>query len=121
VNGKRYDDLSPSVRRWLETLDDQKVADLVNLQIFYRDLVTPPFDGKGTPIDFLMNAGPRTFEWLRNASKEDIDQLNEAIALVRSSRTVGRFLRWSLITAVGMGLAMSQFGELLVKFFKKPL
>lgn len=114
TNDKRYADLPHEVRAFLETLDGEGVTNLADVIRFYRDL-TVPRAGKISPVDFLVNAKPRTLEWLRDARKEEIDQLDEAIKLVRSGRTVGRFMKWALITLIGAFILMSQFGEALTK------
>lgn len=116
ANDKRYADLPHEVRAFLETLDGESVTSIANAIRFYDDL-SMPRDGKIAPIDFLRNAKPRTLEWLKDASKEDIDQLDEAIKLVRSGRTVGRFMKWVSITTIGAFLVMSQFGEAVTKLW----
>lgn len=113
-NDKRYADLPHEVRAWLETLDGEGVTGLADAIRFYRD-ISMPRSGKTSPLDFLTNAKPRTLEWLRDARKEEIDQLDEAIKLVRSGRTVGRFMKWAIITTIGAFLLMSQFGDAVSK------
>lgn len=111
---KRYADLPHEVRAYLESLDGESVTALANMARFYED-ISEPREGKITPIDFLRNAKPRTLEWLKDARKEEIDQLDEAIKLVRSGRTVGRFMKWAVITTIGAFIVMSQFGEAVSK------
>jgi hypothetical protein len=111
---KRYADLPHEVRAFLESLDGESVTDLANVIRFYHDLSTPR-EGRITPIDFLMNAKARTLEWLKEARKEEVDQLDEAIKLVRSGRTVGRFMKWAVITTIGAFIVMSQFGDAVTK------
>lgn len=115
VNDKRYADLSHSVRAFLETLDDEGVTNLSAMAHLYERLSLPK-DGRISPMDFLLNANPRTLEWLKDARKEEIDQLDEAIRLVRSSRTVGKFMRWVIGVTVGAFIIMAQFGESIAKF-----
>jgi hypothetical protein len=114
TNDKRYADLPHEVRAFLESLDGESVTDLANVIRFYHDLSTPR-EGRITPIDFLMNAKARTLEWLKEARKEEVDQLDEAIKLVRSGRTVGRFMKWAVITTIGAFIVMSQFGDAVTK------
>jgi hypothetical protein len=116
ANDKRYADLPHSVRAFLETLDDEGVTNLANVIRFYEDISTAR-DGRIAPIDFLKNAKARTLEWLKEARKEEIDQLDEAIKLVRSGRTVGRFMKWAFITTIGAFIVMSQFGDALSKLW----
>lgn len=109
-NDKRYADLPLEVRAYLETLGAEGVVHLANAVRFY-DEISQPRDGKIAAADFLRDAKPRTLEWLKEARKEEIDQLDEAIKLVRSGRTVGRFMKWAIITTIGAFLVMSQIGD----------
>jgi hypothetical protein len=113
-NDKRYADLPHEVRAFLETLDGEGVTNIVDVMRFYRDL-SMPRSGRISPVDFLINAKPRTLEWLRDARQEEIDQLDEAIKLVRSSRTVGKFMKWAALTFLGALLLMSQFGDAVTR------
>jgi hypothetical protein len=115
-NDKRYADLPHEVRAFLETMDGEVVVSLANAIRFYDD-ISQPREGRIAPIDFLRNAKPRTLEWLKDARKEEIDQLDEAIKLVRSGRTVGRFMKWVFITTIGAFIVMSQFGDAITKLF----
>lgn len=118
ANEKRYSDLPPEVRAFLETLTSDGVVTLANLVRFYEDITRPRGDAKVAPVDFLRHVKPRTLEWLKEARQEEIDQLDEAIRLVRSGRTVGRFMKWAVITTIGAFIVMSQFGEALTKFWR---
>lgn len=115
-NDKRYADLPHSVRAFLETLDDEQISNLTAMTQLYERLSLPK--DKVSPLDFLLNAKPRTLEWLKDARKEEIDQLDEAVKLVRSSRTVGRFMKWAIGIFIGSLILMSQFGEALQKLAK---
>lgn len=114
---RRYADLPLEVRVFLETLGSEGVVHLANAIRFY-DEISVPRDGKIAPTDFLRDAKARTLEWLREARKEEIDQLDEAIKLVRSGRTVGRFMKWAIITTIGAFLLMSQIGDALTRLLK---
>lgn len=114
ANDKRYADLPPEVRAYLETLGSQGVVHLANAVRFYEE-ISIPREGKIAAADFLRDAKPRTLEWLKEARKEEIDQLDEAIKLVRSGRTVGRFMKWVIITTIGAFIVMSQFGDAVSK------
>lgn len=116
ADNRRYADLPHEVRAFLETLDGEGVVSIANAVRFYEDISTPR-EGKIAPIDFLRNAKPRTLEWLKDARKEEIDQLDEAIKLVRSGRTVGRFMKWVFITTIGAFIVMSQFGEAISRLW----
>lgn len=114
-NDKRYADLPHEVRAFLETLDGTGVTNLANALRFYGEITAPSDGKKPSAADFLINAKPRTLEWLRDARPEEIDQLDEAIKLVRSGRTVGRFTKWAMITLIGAFILMSQFGDAVSK------
>lgn len=111
---KHYEDLSRETRAFLETLTSEGVVHLANAMRFYEE-ISIPREGKIAAADFLRDAKPRTLEWLKEARKEEIDQLDEAIKLVRSGRTVGKFMKWAVITLIGAFILMSQFGDAVSK------
>lgn len=113
-NDKRYADLPNAVRAFLETLDDEKVNNLNSMADVY-DRISIARDGKVSSLDFLLNAKPRTLEWLKDARKEEIDQLDEAIKLVRSGRTVGRFMKMVAVLTIGAFILMSQFSDAITR------
>lgn len=124
-DGRRYADLSLPVRAFLETLDDQGVVTLADSLRFYRELPEKSrvflLDAKPSTLECLLNAKPSTLEWLREARDEEIDQLKEGIGLVQASRTVGRFVKWVIITivaafvgAVALGKAFQDFWHWIV-------
>jgi hypothetical protein len=47
---------------------------------------------------FLREGKPETFEFLANARKDEIAELQNGIELVRAFKTTGRFLKWAIIT-----------------------
>lgn len=112
---KRYAELPLTTRRFLETLDEQGVVALSNMLRAYRKISVSTEPGKPSALDFLINANPRTLEWLRDARKDEINQLDEAVRLVGSSRTVGRFIKWAVITTAGAFLFATQFGDWIVR------
>lgn len=115
ANDKRYADLPHEVRAYLETLSGEDVTNLADMANLYHRLSLPT--DKVSPLDFLLQAKPRTLEWLKDARPEDINQLDEAINLVRSSRTVGKFIRWLIYVTFGMFIVTSQFGDAITKLW----
>jgi hypothetical protein len=115
ANDKRYADLPHEVRAYLETLSGEDVTNLADMANLYHRLSLPT--DKVSPLDFLLQAKPRTLEWLKDARPEDINQLDEAINLVRSSRTVGKFIRWLISVTFGMFIITSQFGDAIAKLW----
>lgn len=111
---KHYEELPREVRAFLETLTSEGVTDLANVIRFYHE-ISESREGRIAPTEFLLNAKARTLEWLKEARKDEIDQLDEAIKLVRSGRTVGRFMKWAVITLIGAFILMSQFGDAVSK------
>lgn len=116
-NDKRYSDLPHEVRAFLETLTGEGVTTLSNVVRFYERISQAEAD-RVSALHFLENAKPRTFEWLKDARPDEIDQLDDAVKLVRSSRTVGRFMKWALGIFFGSLIIMSQFGEALTKLWQ---
>ena len=115
-NEKRYADLPNGTRAFLETLDDEGVMNLVNMANLYERLSLPK--DKTSPLDFLLNADPRTLKWLKQARPEEIEQLDKTIRLANSGRIVGKFLWYLFATTLGAFILMSQFGDAVAKWFK---
>lgn len=108
---ERYGELPPHIRNFLEALDIHQVEALKDLMDFRSDL---PAHSR----EMLRGMDKETAKWLKGARPDEIAQLVEGIRLVRSSRTVGKFLRWAVVTLIGAFILMSQLGEHLSKFFR---
>lgn len=108
---ERYGELPHHTRTFLENLDEEHVSGLVGVMRFHATL---PLHSR----EMLRDMNKDTADWLRGARPEEINQLVEGIRLVRSSRTVGKFLRWAVVTMIGAFVLMSQLGDVLAKFFR---
>lgn len=115
-NDKRYADLPHAVRAFLETLDDDGVTNLANIIRFYEN-ATRERDPKGvTPIEFLLQASPRTLKWLKEARPEEINQLDKTVRLATAGGIIGRFIWYLFATTLGAFILVSQFGESVAKW-----
>lgn len=56
-----------------------------------------------------------TQKFLRELRDEDIGLLSEAIRLVRSLLTVGRVVKWTIVTIVGAFVGMAMLGDAIMK------
>lgn len=95
----RYADLSLIARRFIETLDDERVVRLTEAADLIRDM---PAESR----DFLRNADKGTLRWLERASPEDISQLQYSIKFMGASKILGRALWISLVAFAGMALTV---------------
>src|SRR5689334_12310590 len=107
---KRYADLPHTTRMFLEGLSEQGIVHLMDASSLTADL---PAEARS----FLRNASPETLKWLKDARPDEIKQLDEGIKLVRSSRTVGKFVKWIIISGIGAFILASQFGDAVVKIW----
>ncbi|MDP2358617.1 MAG: hypothetical protein Q8M31_21540 [Beijerinckiaceae bacterium] len=65
--------------------------------------------------DKFSQLSPETQKFLRELRPEDVGLLSEAIRLVRSLLTVGRFAKWSILTVVGAFVGMAMLGDAFMK------
>ena len=58
---------------------------------------------------------PKTKEFLSNLRNDEIATLNDGIRLVQAIRTVGTFMRWVIISLLGVLVGVVMFGESIGK------
>ncbi|ABA04799.1 conserved hypothetical protein [Nitrobacter winogradskyi Nb-255] len=58
---------------------------------------------------------PATKEFLTNLRPDEIKTLNDGIRLINSALTVGRFMKWVIITMLGILAGIVMFGESISK------
>lgn len=109
MDPKHYAELPPTVRAFLETLSEEKVVTLVNSLEFY---------GKLTPESkrFLLHSKKETLEWLQGAREDEIKKLDEGIRLVTSANTVGKFVKWIVITIIASFVLVTQMADAINNF-----
>lgn len=73
-----------------------------------RSLPDPPQD-KPRPVFAHLSAETRA--WLTDLRADDIAEIKEALRFYRSSRTIGRFGRWAIVTFVTIFVGVVAFGE----------
>lgn len=86
-------------------LTDQRVANLWDAADLLADMPEHSrkllLDVKKGPVEFLLNADPSTIAFLRKASEDQIDNLNDGLKLIVSLRLVARIVKAGLITMCG--------------------
>ncbi len=71
-------------------------------------------DEQGRPTK-MIELPEHTQDFLIALREEEIDELQEAIKFMRSVKTVGRFGKWLIITAVGAFIGAVSLGESILK------
>ena len=56
-----------------------------------------------------------TQDFLIDLKEDEVEELQEAMELVRSIRTVSRFLKWMIITTIAIFLSTISLGEAIFK------
>ena len=56
-----------------------------------------------------------TQDFLIGLKEDEVEELQEAMELVRSIRTVSRFLKWMIITTIAIFLSILSLGEGILK------
>lgn len=108
-NAERYKDVPALPRAFLEQLSTEQVHALLRTMRVMEEL---PDDA----IKFLIRSNPETLEFLTGARPEEIELLSEGLGLVRSFKTVGRFMKIALVTLIGAFVAVVTFGESVKTF-----
>lgn len=67
------------------------------------------------PVDRFAHLPEPTRKFLEQLREEDIKDILEAARAVKSTKTFGKVMRWSIISVVGFFVAASQFGEAVTK------
>jgi hypothetical protein len=101
---KRYPALPLTVRRFLETLSDQDVVNIVDMADFYARL---PRQSR----DFLLQAKPETLQWLRDARQDEIEKLDRATQLANAAGVMAGVIKWGMATFLGALIFASQAGD----------
>ena len=57
-----------------------------------------------------------TQEFLEGLREDDVTELKEAMRFMKSVKTINRFLKWVIITAVSVFVATISLGESIMKF-----
>ncbi len=56
-----------------------------------------------------------TQDFIAELREEDVEELKEAIKFIRSAKTIGKFGRWMLLTAISMFIGAVALGEHIIK------
>ena len=63
----------------------------------------------------LIDLPEHTQKFLSELREEDVEELKESMKFIKNAKTVNRFLKWLVITAVGMFIATVSLGESIIK------
>lgn len=69
------------------------------------------------PVDRFAHLPEPTRKFLESLREDDIKDIVLAVRFMKSTQTVGRFMRWSIISVVGFFVMASQFGEAIQKLW----
>ncbi|MEN3931420.1 hypothetical protein WJT86_10165 [Microvirga sp. W0021] len=58
---------------------------------------------------------PRTRDFFEQLREEDIELLQDGLQLVRSTQTISKFIKWFIITLVGIFIASVGIAENIMK------
>ncbi len=76
-------------------------------------------------VDRYQGLRPSVRSFLEDLRDEDITELRDAMRFQRSARTVTRFGRWLIVTAVAVFITATQLGDAFTKLmafiFKGPV
>ena len=74
-------------------------------------------DPNATPASRFNELQPKTQEFLSQLREEDVELLKDGLELVRSSRTIGRFMRWLILGILGLVVGTVTLSENLAKIW----
>lgn len=58
---------------------------------------------------------PKTKEFLSSLRDDEVDTLNNGIRLINSALTIGKFMKWVIISLLGILAGIIMFGESVSK------
>ena len=58
---------------------------------------------------------PKTKEFLSELRDDEVDTLNNGIRLINSALTIGKFMKWVIISLLGILAGIIMFGESVAK------
>lgn len=108
---ERFMDLPLAVRRLLETLSDQEVANL-------KLAITVFGDMDADTISLIRNPRPELIRLLSELKPSEIEELENSIELVRAFRRTGRVIRWSIATLFAFFVGMVMIWDKVSPWFK---
>ena len=108
---ERYNELPIIARRFLETLDDERVRSIVLAADVFGDM-------DAETLILLRNPKPELIRFLVEMREAEIEELQNAIDLVRAFRRTGRVVRWSIATLFGAFVSMVLIWDKVSSWFK---
>lgn len=76
-----------------------------------------PHGPVANPVDRFTHLPEPTRRWLEQLRDDDLKDLTEAIRFHHSAKTVGRFMKWLILSAAAIFGLAAQFGEDIRKLF----
>lgn len=73
-------------------------------------------DDEKRALEKVLDPESEMGRFLRDARDEDVTTLREGLELVRATRTVGRFVKWLILSVVGVFVGTVMLGETLMRF-----
>lgn len=81
-----------------------------------------PMDTEASVADRMIELPEETREFLSQLREEDIDLMKHGLDLIRSLRTIGRFMRWVILAVLAMLIGVVSLYEntmKLIAWFQK--
>lgn len=108
---EKYAELSLIQRRFIETLDDEKVVAITEAASLLRAL---PDEAK----EFLRGAKPETLTFLKDLRPDEINELANAIENTKAFRRAGKLVRWGIVTLFGTFVGISMIWDKVSSLWK---
>jgi hypothetical protein len=70
------------------------------------------------PVDRFIHLPPSTRQWLEQLRPQDLQEISEAVAYMRSAKVLGKFGRWFIVTLVSTFIGAVLFGEKIAVAWK---
>ncbi len=98
-------------------LIDRMRAQIVVLifMMAWRENEVMPMDPEATTAGKLIELPEETREFLSQLREEDIDLMKHGLDLIRSMRTIGRFMRWVILGVLAILIGVVSLYENTVK------
>lgn len=113
----RYSDLPELTRRFLETLSYAGDGERIRCIVLAAD-VFAEFDADTLRMLRSLASKPELVRFLYEIRKEEVEEIENSIELVRSVRRTGRLVRWTLGGLVGTAITAAAFWDKFSAFFK---
>lgn len=64
----------------------------------------------------LLDIHPETLSFLKDLRSSEIEELKDSLEFSRKTKTISKFFKWTILTAVGIFLTFTTLWETVVKW-----